>query len=74
METLDSIRGSVTGTSLMTLDAGVSLKPQCRYNKFVPNTPLFQTLVTTLDSIATGVCFPPSSFIRTHQFYHISIQ
>ena len=65
VETLDSIRGSVTGSSLMMLDAGVSLKPKCRYNKFVPNTPLFQTLVTTLDSIAQGLCFPQSSFIRT---------
>ena len=65
VETLDSIRGSVTGTSLMMLDAGVSLKPKCRYNKFVPDTPLFQMLVTALDSIAKGLCFPQSSFIRT---------
>ena len=65
VETLDSIRGSVTGTSLMMLDAGVSLKPKCRYNKFIPNIPLFQILVTTLDSIAKGFCFPNSPFITS---------
>lgn len=86
-ERRDSIRGSVTGTSLMLLDAGVSLKPECRYNKFVPNIPLYQVLITTLDAIYKGWCIPQLPFIRQlkrvdplketakrlrHQLQHIS--
>lgn len=63
-EHLDSIRGSVTGTSLMMLDAGASLKPKCRYNKFVPDIPLYQVFVTTLDAISRGWCLPCDPLIR----------
>ena len=63
-EQLDTIRGSVTGTSLMMLDAGVSLKPRCRYNKFVPNIPLYQVLVTTLDAIHRGWCIPNDPILK----------
>jgi 5-methylcytosine-specific restriction endonuclease McrBC regulatory subunit McrC len=63
-EQLDTIRGSVTGTSLMMLDAGVSLKPRCRYNKFVPNIPLYQLLVTTLDAIHRGWCIPNDPILK----------
>ena len=63
-ERLDTIRGSVTGTSLMMLDAGISLKPECRYNKFVPNVPLYQVLVTTLDAIQKGWCIPQVHFVQ----------
>jgi len=46
------------------LDAGVSLKPECRYNKFVPNIPLYQVLVTTLDAIQKGWCIPQAPFVQ----------
>ncbi len=69
-ERRDSIRGSVTGTSLMLLDAGVSLKPECRYNKFGPNIPLYQVLVTTLDAIYKGWCIPQLPFIRQLKRVH----
>ena len=64
VEHRDTIRGSVTGGSLMMLDAGLTLRPECRYNKFVPDIPLYQTLVTTLDAIHRGYCLPNAQFIR----------
>ena len=63
-EQLDTIRGSVTGTSLMMLDAGVSLKPRCRYNKFVPTFPLLSSFVTTLDAIHRGWCIPNDPILK----------
>lgn len=62
-EKTNTIKGSLTGKSLVLLDAGVSLSPECRYNKFVPNIPLYQVLVSTLDSILDGFCLP-SCFVE----------
>jgi|GEM_PF-4211075 len=54
IERRSSIRGSITGRSLMELDVGISLQPVCRYDRFVPNTPIQQVLVSTLDIVHQG--------------------
>ena len=57
-EKISVIKGRISGRSLAELMMTESLVAECIYDKFISDIPLFRILVTTLEKVIRGACFP----------------